>query len=86
MEFARSRGLDPVFVHHYAQAVEEGVELVDAGPRFRCSDPDDEIYTEASSGGRAAYVVTTDPALLDLKTVLEAKVVTPDEFAATLGL
>jgi putative PIN family toxin of toxin-antitoxin system len=85
MEFARSRGLHANFVQMYAEEVANEVELVEPGPRFRSSDPDDDMYTAASSGARAEFLVSSDPALLDLGTVLEAAVVTPERFEGILA-
>ncbi len=82
--FARSRGLDLSLITVYAQAVAEKMELVAPGPRFRCSDSDDERYTEASTGARASHIVSTDEALLEHQTVLEASVVTPEQFVRVL--
>ena len=73
------------FIIMYGEAVAELVEVVDEGIRFRCSDPDDEKFTAASTGGHADFIVSSDPALLELQDVLEAKVVTPDEFLVRLG-
>lgn len=84
--FARQRGLSVNYVQDYIQAVVDVAEVVSPGPRFRCRDADDEKYTEASSGARAEYLVSSDPALLEHVTVLEARVTTPEDFARALGL
>lgn len=83
-EAADRVGLSQEIISLYAEAVGEVVELVDAGIRFRCADPDDEKFTAASTGGHADFIVTADAALLDLGDVLEARVVTPDQFVETI--
>lgn len=44
------------------------------------ADPDDDKYVEAALEGRAAYIVSGDPHLLDLGRYDDVRVVTPRTF------
>ncbi len=74
--------LHPNSVLDYEQAVSESIDLVAPGPSFQCADPDDVKFTAASTGAHADYLVTSDAALLALEHVLEAWVITPEQFLA----
>lgn len=77
-------GLHANFVHLYAQAVADSVELVAPGPSFRTSDPDDDKFTACSTGAHATHLISSDHSLLDMGTVLEAVVMTPEAFAKVI--
>jgi len=81
---AQTARLHPNAILDYGQAINEAVQVTNPGPSFRTSDPDDDKFTAASSGAHADFVVSSDPALLDLGTVLEAAVVTPERFLELL--
>lgn len=83
-EAAGRAGLSLGSVLAYAEAVADCVAIIDPGVSFRCADPDDDKFTAASTGGHAKFIVSSDRALLDLKEVLEARVVTPEEFVEVL--
>jgi predicted nucleic acid-binding protein len=78
------RGLPETLVADYLDAIEATMQLVEPGPEFYVSDPDDIKYTAASTGAHADYLVASDQALLDLGEVLEARVVTPEAFLEEL--
>lgn len=83
-EAAAQVGIHPNNIHDYAAAVNECVLDTEPGPSFQTSDPDDDKFTACSTGCHAEFIVSSDHSLLDLGSVLEATVVTPEQFVEQL--
>lgn len=63
-----------------------GEEVWIAQPFPGCRDQDDRYLLGMASAGRADYLVSSDQDLLSLKTIGPCRIITPEEFAAVLGL
>lgn len=78
----------PKRAHRLAAYVEKRTTpvLLSAQPPPMCRDPDDDLILALAAKSGCAYLITGDRDLLVLGKVGELAVVTPRQFAATIGI
>ena len=76
-----TKSTKPELVAHWLLLIAQNAHIVEIRKRFNiCRDPDDNKFIDAAISFAADYIITGDSDLLDLKSVINVKIIRPREF------
>lgn len=82
-----SKGKRDELVNAWAMLIIQNSIVVNVQHRFKLSvDPDDDKFVDCAVSGNARYIVSGDSHLLDLKRVMNIKIVKANEFFKELSV